>query len=102
MLTQGGYDGPGLIKKASDPTVKNKLRQLTAEAKAAGICGVPSYRLFRPSDAGEWKQAGGIVWGQDETNVLEDMIAGWDDQKSELVATPGKVEFGTSRSDSRL
>jgi len=102
VLSQGGFDGADLIKRASDPIIKDKLRRLTADAKAAGICGVPSYRLFRPSASGEWKQSGGVVWGQDETNVLEDMIAGWDDQKSELVATPRKAEYGTAKSDSRL
>ncbi|KAH7119068.1 DSBA-like thioredoxin domain-containing protein [Dendryphion nanum] len=102
VLKKGGYDGADLIKKASDPAIKDKLRQLTAEAKAAGICGVPSYRVFRPTDGGDWKNVGGIVWGQDEMSVVEDLIAGWDDEKSELVATPGKAEFGPPKTSSHL
>jgi hypothetical protein len=78
------------------------LRELTAEAKAVGICGVPSYRVFKPKENGGWIAKGGIVWGQDETNVVEDLIAGWDDEKSELIAEAGKVEYGTTKTSARL
>jgi hypothetical protein len=30
----------------------------------------------------EWKEVGGLVWGQDEMNVIEDLIAGWDPEMS--------------------
>lgn len=78
------------------------MRELTAEAKAVGICGVPSYRLFKPNDNGGWNAKGGIVWGQDETNVVEDLITGWDDEKSELAAEVGKVEYCTTKPSARL
>ncbi|KAF2732026.1 thioredoxin-like protein [Polyplosphaeria fusca] len=79
VLNKGAFDGKDLVKKANAPAAKNKLRELTAEAKAVGICGVPSYRVFRQADSGEWKDVSGIIWGQDEQNVVEDYIAGWDD-----------------------
>jgi hypothetical protein len=87
---------------ASAPGIKDKLRELTAEAKSAGICGVPSYRVFKSNGTGGWDAKGGVVWGQDETNVVEDLIAGWDDEKSDLVAEAGKVEYGTVRTSARL
>ena len=71
--------------KASTDAVKDQLRQLTAEAKAAGLCGVPSYRVFRQLN-GRWENVGGVVWGQDEINVVEDLIAGWNPEQSDVVA----------------
>lgn len=63
---------------------------------------MPSYRVFKPKDNGGWNAQGGIVWGQDETNVVEDLIAGWDDEKSELVAEAGKVDYGITNTSARL
>jgi 2-hydroxychromene-2-carboxylate isomerase len=102
VLTKAAYNGPELIKQANTPEIKTKLREATAEAKAAGTCGVPSYRVFRESGNGAWTNVGGIVWGQDEINVVEDLIAGWDDQKSTAVAEPRKAQYGAARSGARL
>lgn len=102
VLNKGGYNGSDLIKKAAAPAIKDKLRELTAEAKAAGICGVPSYRVFKQTETGNWGARGGVVWGQDETNVVEDLIAGWDDEQSELVAEAGKAEYGAAKTNARL
>ncbi|KAH7064483.1 DSBA-like thioredoxin domain-containing protein [Paraphoma chrysanthemicola] len=93
VLTTGGYDGPALVAKANSPSIKAELRRLTAEAKAAGICGVPTYRVLRQNESGEWKLAGGLVWGQDETSVVEDLIAGWDPETSDELAEPRKVSL---------
>lgn len=92
VLTNGGYDGPALIKRANAPEIKAKLRANTAEAKEMGICGVPTYRVLRQHGKGEWKPVGGLVWGQDETNVVEDLIAGWDPETSGAVAEVRKGE----------
>lgn len=81
VLTKGGFDGADLIGKANAPAIKTRLRELTAEAKELGICGVPTYRVLRND-----KLIGGLVWGQDETNVVEDLIAGWDSESSQAVA----------------
>jgi hypothetical protein len=37
-----------------------------------------------------WKANGGVVWGQDEMNVVLDLIAGWDEETSQVVADVGK------------
>ncbi|KAF2711403.1 thioredoxin-like protein [Pleomassaria siparia CBS 279.74] len=102
ILNNGGYNGAAILEKASTPAIKNQLRALTAEAKTVGICGVPSYRLFGKGSNGNWEGRGSIIWGQDETNVVEDLIVGWDDERSELVAEAGKAEFGTARTNARL
>ncbi|KAF2272229.1 thioredoxin-like protein [Westerdykella ornata] len=96
VLTAAGFNGPELLKRANAPAIKTQLREATAEAKAVGICGVPSYRVFRQTETGEWKNLGGIVWGQDQMDVVEDLIAGWDDERSDLnlKAEPRKVQFG--------
>lgn len=102
ILNEPGYNGAELIKKASAPAIKDKLRALTAEAKEAGICGVPTYRVFRQSDSGSWEPRGGVVWGQDEINVVEDLIAGWDDTSSQQVAMVGKANYTPSKESARL
>ena len=61
-----------------------------------GLCGVPTYRVLRQTDASEWKAVGGLVWGQDEINVVEDLIAGWNPESSSEVAEVAKGEKGAS------
>lgn len=97
MLDKAGYNGAELLDLANAPTIKTKLREKTAEAKAAGICGVPTYRVFREGATGQWEPQGGLIWGQDETNVVEDTIAGWDFERSIEIAEPRKgVRIGTA------
>lgn len=93
MLDSAGHNGADLLARANSPPIKQQLRDLTAEAKEKGICGVPTYRVLRQSASGTWDLAGGVVWGQDEINVVEDLIAGWDIESNEL-AEPEKVDFG--------
>jgi 2-hydroxychromene-2-carboxylate isomerase len=102
VLTKGGYDGADLVAKANTPAIKAKLRELTAEAKSMGICGVPTYRVLREDGAGSWKPVGGLVWGQDETNVVEDLVAGWDPESSNAIAEPRKAESGMEKIGARL
>lgn len=47
---------------------------------------MPTYRVLRQTNDGEWKAVGGLVWGQDETNIVEDLIAGWNPESSGEVA----------------
>ena len=51
--------------------------------------------MIRPQQSGgEFEAVGGLVWGQDEINVVEDLIAGWIPGKSESqVAEVGKVRY---------
>lgn len=90
VLDRAGYNGAELLKKSNDPAIKAKLRENTTAAKVTGICGVPTYRVLRQSENGHWESHGGLVWGQDETNVVEDLIAGWDPKRSLEVAEPRK------------
>lgn len=78
MLTAAGFNGADLVTRANGAGPKAALREFTAQAKELGICGVPTYRVLRKGAGGEWAAVGGLVWGQDEAGVLEDLIAGWD------------------------
>jgi 2-hydroxychromene-2-carboxylate isomerase len=73
VLSGAGFDAKALIAAADTAEVKDCLRRNTEAAIAAGMCGVPTYRL---SDA-----AGNdvIVWGQDRLNVVADCVHGWVD-----------------------
>ncbi|KIX97596.1 uncharacterized protein Z520_06374 [Fonsecaea multimorphosa CBS 102226] len=85
-LATAGCDAAALLKKASSPQVKDILRNNTQEAVEAGICGVPSYRVFEKTDQG-WVAdgvEGGVIWGQDELIVVEDLVAGWKQQESSV------------------
>jgi 2-hydroxychromene-2-carboxylate isomerase len=94
-MYEAGYNGADLITRANAPAIKAKLRALTAEAKDLGLCGVPTYRVLRQQQGGgEFKPVGGLVWGQDEINVVEDLIAGWVPENSQgQVAEVGKVRY---------
>ena len=93
ILDEAGYNGKDLIARANEAEPKAKLRALTAEAKDLGLCGVPSYRVSRQEGDGEWQVVGGLVWGQDEINVVEDLIAGWNPETDGEVAEVGKVRY---------
>jgi 2-hydroxychromene-2-carboxylate isomerase len=83
VIAEAGYDANSIIAKANSPEIKQDLRARTKEAKDTGICGVPSYRVFRRRIGHgdqDWRRAGDIIWGQDETVVVEDLISGWDGQ----------------------
>lgn len=80
VIAEAGYDAKAVLSKANGDAIKKELRAKTAEAKEVGLCGVPTYRVFRrrAGSGGEWQQTGDLVWGQDELAVVEDLIAGWD------------------------
>ncbi|EME40092.1 hypothetical protein DOTSEDRAFT_179024 [Dothistroma septosporum NZE10] len=80
VILQAGYNGAGVLTRANCLDVKQDLRARTLEAKESGLCGVPSYRVFRrqAGSLNRWSQVGDIVWGQDEISIVEDMIAGSD------------------------
>jgi len=79
VITEAGYDGGSILTQANSPAIKAELRARTKEAQETGICGVPTYRVFRRGKGEtEWQQNGDLVWGQDELTSVEDLIAGWD------------------------
>lgn len=85
VIAEAGYDADNILAKANSQEIKQDLRRRTQEAKDTGICGVPSYRVFRRKiGQGEqdWRLTSDIVWGQDETVAVEDWISGWDGQSS--------------------
>ncbi|KAF2258642.1 thioredoxin-like protein [Lojkania enalia] len=102
ILNRGGFQGADLIAKASTPAIKEKLRQLTSEAVAAGICGVPCYRVFKESENKNWDDVSGVIWGQDELNVIEDIIAGCNTDTADFKTYDRQKEMETTRSGSRL
>ena len=80
VISAAGYNGDKMLARANEADIKAELRARTQEAKKVGLCGVPSYRVFRrKSGEGEdgWKLFGDMVWGQDELAVVEDLIVGW-------------------------
>jgi 2-hydroxychromene-2-carboxylate isomerase len=88
LLSTAGFDAVKLLKKSSTQRVRDTLRANTQEAKDIGLCGVPSYRVYHRTPQGR-KANGGVVWGQDESNVVLDLIAGWDEGTSRTVADVG-------------
>lgn len=99
VLDEAGFEGEKLLARSNEPEIKNQLRANTKEAKDLGICGVPTYRVFRRKVGGgeeDWKQHGDFVWGQDESAVVEDLISGWDDRMGG-VARVGEGEGKRSR-----
>ncbi|ETN41601.1 uncharacterized protein HMPREF1541_03537 [Cyphellophora europaea CBS 101466] len=81
VIAEAGYDADSVLACANSAEVKQKLRDLTKEAKNIGLCGVPSYRVFRRTigdDEQSWKLSSDTIWGQDEIAVVEDLISGWD------------------------
>lgn len=80
VVAEAGYNATDILQKANSPVIKKELRSRTVEAKEKGLCGVPSYRVFRRKlgSADEWSLAGDMVWGQDDAAVVEDMICGSD------------------------
>lgn len=81
VITEAGYDASSILARANSDEYKKALRAHTQEAKQIGLCGVPSYRIFRKRDGQDWRQVGDIVWGQDEMAVVEDLIAGWNGER---------------------
>jgi 2-hydroxychromene-2-carboxylate isomerase len=88
VLSKAGFNASKLLEEASKQQPKDILRANTQEAKDTGLCGVPSYRVSHETPQ-VWKINGGVVWGQDESNVVMDLIAGWNEETSTTVATVG-------------
>lgn len=102
VLVEAGFNADNLLKKASEKNVKDQLRRNTEEAAKLGLCGVPSYRVLEMK-GGEWAPAGGLVWGQDELGVVEDLIAGWREDAEADVANVSEVHReGNDRPASKL
>jgi hypothetical protein len=75
-----------LLKRASQQQIKDQLRANTDQAFKLGLCGAPTYRVLEKTDKEEWVVNGGLVWGQDELGVVQDLVAGWREEGSTTVA----------------
>lgn len=98
VISEAGYDGTQIMNRSNEANYKAQLRATTKEARDIGLCGVPTYRVFRRQSGqsdGEWRQTGDLVWGQDEVAVVEDLIAGWDGRG---IAQVEAVNSGAGRS----
>ena len=94
VLAGAGFDAEDLIKKASTQEIKDQLRRNTDEARELGLCGVPSYRVLEKDSGGSWKVCGGLVWGQDELAVVQDLIAGWRAENMKDIADVSREHKG--------
>lgn len=86
VIDEAGMNSEDVLRRANTQECKADLRARTGEAKKIGLCGVPSYRVFRRRvGEGEqgWKLASDIVWGQDLITDVEDYIAGWNGSGSQ-------------------
>ncbi|RMD42147.1 hypothetical protein DV735_g3011, partial [Chaetothyriales sp. CBS 134920] len=83
VIDEAGYDARAIIEQANSPAVKSDLRARTEEAKRNGLCGVPTYRVFRRRiGERDWKQVSDVIWGQDQVAAVEDLLSGWDETQA--------------------
>ncbi len=65
VLDGAGFDGSGIVARATDdPGLKAELRANTEAAAAAGACGVPTFLVEKPGHAPE------VFWGQDRFDLV--------------------------------
>ena len=70
LLESIGESPNQLFAEASEPRIKQRLRNNTEEAEKLGLCGVPSFVVGAADDQK-------VVWGQDRICFLEWMLDGW-------------------------
>lgn len=64
-------DGAGLVEGCQNPEIKQKLKEETEGAVAAGVIGAPTY-IVRDGD-----EDGILFWGQDRLMMVEKALDGW-------------------------
>lgn len=47
VIAEAGHNAEAILATANSDKIKQELRARTKEAKDIGICGVPTYRVFR-------------------------------------------------------
>jgi hypothetical protein len=88
---EAGFDATSLLEQAALQGPRDILRANTQKAKDLGLCGVPSYRVWHATLNG-WENHGGVIWGQDETNVVLDLISGWEDTMNAMATVASEHE----------
>ncbi|MCB9762945.1 MAG: 2-hydroxychromene-2-carboxylate isomerase [Alphaproteobacteria bacterium] len=66
VLQEAGLDARGLIEGAQDPAIKAALRANTEEARALGVCGVPTTLV----------NGAQLIWGQDRLGLVDAALTG--------------------------
>ncbi|HHH11964.1 MAG TPA: 2-hydroxychromene-2-carboxylate isomerase [Sorangium sp.] len=72
IADEAGFDGAALLAGCADPSVKSRLHETTEQARAAGVCGAPSF-LVQSDDEDD----GMLFWGQDRLGLIDKALAGW-------------------------
>mgnify|MGYP003951487595 CR=1 FL=1 len=72
ILNAAGFDGPGLIERTQNPTIKQALIDNTEAAATAGACGVPTFQIRGPH-----LDKPSLFWGQDRLDMVEAVLRGW-------------------------
>jgi 2-hydroxychromene-2-carboxylate isomerase len=67
VLSEAGFDGPGLLAATGDPAIKQSLKDHTDEAIARGVCGAPSFLVDDQL----------LFWGQDRMDMVDAALRGW-------------------------
>jgi 2-hydroxychromene-2-carboxylate isomerase len=63
VLQEAGFDPAALLAQASDPQVKERLKQVTQEAVARGVFGAPTFFVD-----------GQMFWGQDRLDFVKQAL----------------------------
>lgn len=66
IAAAAGYDPAPLVAATGDAAIKARLHAETEEARAAGVCGAPSFLVGRL-----------LFWGQDRLHFVEKALEGW-------------------------
>ncbi len=70
VLDAAGLTSSSILQRAGDPEIKAQLRTNTERARAAGLCGVPTFEVQR----GDRSLS---LWGQDRLELLEAVLDGF-------------------------
>jgi 2-hydroxychromene-2-carboxylate isomerase len=65
VLERAGHDPDAVLAKASEPAIKQQLRERTDEAIEAGVFGVPTFVVDDD-----------LYWGVDRLDMVEDQVGG--------------------------
>jgi len=72
-LDGAGLDGAKCVEAASEPKIKDELRERTAEAASLGLFGVPAFLVTGDGEAAKPQ----LFWGQDRLHFVERALEGW-------------------------
>jgi 2-hydroxychromene-2-carboxylate isomerase len=86
LASQIGLDGDAIVKAASSPEAKDRVRDETEDAIAKGVFGVPTVIAD-----------GELFWGADSIPHLEAFLRGDDPANAERVASFTEVPAAASR-----